>query len=108
MLVATAFLSFLPTEKAIAATILSSRWKLLWNTPPPRSYIRIQKLVLALRIRIAPFLQKAILVVSCDTFLLDIWTHTSIPRNVQQLHLQIYLNGDHEDFLCWITFRALD
>lgn len=108
MLVATAFLSFLPTEKAIAATILSSRWKLLWNTPPPRSYIRIQKLVLALRVRIAPFLQKAILVVSCDTFLLDIWTHTSIPRNFQQLHLQIYLNGDHEDFLCWITFRVLD
>lgn len=63
---------------------------------------------LPLHICIAPFLQKAILVVSCGTFFLDIWIHTSIPRNVQQLHLQIYLNGDHEDFLCWITFRVID
>ncbi|KAF3950789.1 hypothetical protein CMV_023501 [Castanea mollissima] len=85
MLVAKAFLSFLPTEKAVAATILSSRWKLLWNTPPPRSYIRIQKLVLALHIRIAPFLQKAILVVSCETFFLDVWIHTSIPLELDRL-----------------------
>ncbi|XP_065632788.1 F-box/FBD/LRR-repeat protein At2g04230-like [Quercus suber] len=97
-------LSFLPTKEAVATTILSNRWKPLWTHVPTLdfkdspcknilSFSYIVYRVLALRI--APLLRNFTIAwySSCDSFHLDKWIHAALVRNVEQLNLEIYLNG---------------
>ena len=97
-------LSFLNTKEAIATSILSSRWKPLWILVPtldlqddcrqePISFTHIVYRVLALHI--APLLRNFSLAwySPCNSFHLDAWIHTTLARNVEQLRLEIYLNG---------------
>ncbi|XP_023914713.1 F-box protein At1g19070 [Quercus suber] len=97
-------LSFLPTKEAVATTILSNRWKPLWTLVPTLdfkdspcknilSFSYIVYRVLALRM--APLLRNFTIAwySSSDSFHLDTWIHAALVRNVEQLNLEIYLNG---------------
>lgn len=97
-------LSFLTTKEVVATSILSTRWKFLWILVPtlhledeplkkPVSFITIVYRVLALHI--APLLRNFSLTwySSVHSFHLNTWIHTALSRNLQQLHLEIYLNG---------------
>ena len=101
-------LSFLPTKEAVATTILSKRWKPLWTLVPtldlrdnrwekPKCFKYIVYRVLALHI--APSLRGFRLTCHspCNSFHLDTWIHAALARNVQQLHLEIYLDGRPDD-----------
>ncbi|KAF3947139.1 hypothetical protein CMV_026688 [Castanea mollissima] len=100
-------LSFLPTKEAVATAILSNRWKPLWILVPaldlkyncckPISFTYIVYRVLALHI--APSLRSFRLTwySPCSSFHLDTWIHVALARNVQQLHLEIYLDGRQDD-----------
>ena len=101
-------LSFLLTKEAVATAILSNRWKPLWTLVPtldlkdncckkPISFTYIVYRVLALHI--APSLRSFRLTwySPCNSFHLDTWIHAALARNVQQLHLEIYLDGRQDD-----------
>ena len=91
-------LSFLPTKEVVATTILSNRWKPLWALVPTLDFKdnplqKHSKRVLALHI--TPLLWNFTLAwySPCDSFHLDTWIHAAIVCNVEQLNLEIYLNG---------------
>lgn len=110
-------LSFLPTEEAIATNILSSRWKPLWPLVPALdvdtesiSYwlyrynytqstdelINLTQIVSrVLALHIAPFLRNFRLECdpSSDSSDIDTCIRTAIARNVQQLQLDICVDG---------------
>lgn len=100
-------LSVLPTKKAVATSILSSRWRPLWTLVPKidlRDNLRIRKTPVTftqiayrfLALHTAPSLQnfRLTLFTPCDPFHLDTWIRTVIGRKVEQLHLEFYFSGN--------------
>lgn len=100
-------LSFLPTKKAIATSILSSRWRPLWTLVPKidlRDNPRIRQTPVTftliayrfLALHTAPLLWnfRLTLFTPCDPFHLDTWIRTVIGRKVEQLHLEFYFSGN--------------
>ena len=101
-------LSFLQTKEAVATTILSNRWKPLWTLVPTldlrdnrcKKTISFKYIVYrVLALHIAPSLRCFRLRwhSPCNSFHLDTWIHAALARNVQQLHLEIYLDGGQDD-----------
>ncbi|XP_030929302.1 F-box/LRR-repeat protein At3g26922-like isoform X2 [Quercus lobata] len=114
-------LSFLPTKEAVATSILSSSWKPLWTLVPALDldtqlsvsqsqcldsnnrtqsvsfFTHIVSRVLALNK--APVLRDFCLTCHsrCDPLHLETWILTAIARDVQQLQLDICLDGFIKD-----------
>ena len=117
----THILSFLPTQKAITTSILSSRWKDLW-TLVPKLDINTEELHpidkhehTVSRIfhqHKTPYLQTFRLAYSCDNRSdVDAWISNVAARKVEELDLKIYDDGywdfqhlrsyhSHEIFSC--------
>ncbi|KAL4619107.1 hypothetical protein ACB092_06G056000, partial [Castanea dentata] len=87
-------LSFLPTKEAPLWTLVPT---LDFKDSPCKNIVSFTYIVYRiLALRIAPLLRNFTLAwySLCDSFHLYTWIHAALVRNVEQLNLEIYLNGN--------------
>ena len=107
-------LSFLPTQKAMATSVLSTRWKHLWTLVPkldiPRGTTLDPRDVLSSVFdqNKTPYFRTCNLTYRfcpCRTTLVKGWINNVVARKLEELDLDIY-NGD--DSWCWLKEAGLD